>query len=237
MTHEQSTHAHRVAVVGAGPAGIHASDAVICMPTPTNTADTAATAYFVDLFDAAPCPIGLIRFATQHREAGRAATELVPRLRLFGNITVGRDITLGELTRYYDTVIITGIVTGPDGDVTVMGTSVETAGVYELLRAEPSLSVRRTPVATSSVAADQPGAIVALLESRGIPFTTWTGWHRPAWADASAAPAESAAPAAKPQGLCSAESSTGLSTEAQVVVTIAQWTSLLASALAVPATP
>ena len=82
---------------------------------------------------------------------------------------------------------------------------------------DAGIAVSRAPVVASPQVADQPGAIVALLESRGLPFTTWEGWHRPAWADVSA---QSAANPSTPG-----------------VVTVAQWTTLLSAANAVPATP
>ena len=84
----------RVAVIGAGPTGIHASDLLICMP---------GRSYFVDLFDASPAPTSLIRFGSSHRSA-RSLID-VPRLRLFGNLTIGTDVTVGELTHYYDTIV------------------------------------------------------------------------------------------------------------------------------------
>nr|VDG64214.1 NADPH-ferredoxin reductase fprA [Streptococcus thermophilus] len=209
----------RVAVIGAGPTGVHASDLLICIP---------GRNYFVDLFDASPAPTSLIRFGSSHRSA-RSLID-VPRLRLFGNLTIGTDVTVGELTHYYDTVVVAS-----DGSLVVIGTSPGAAEVYDALAAsaadtglsDAEIAVSRTPVVVSPQVADQPGAIVALLESRGLPFTTWQGWHRPAWAKNSAA---------KPQGLRSADSSTPEPSEPGVV-TVAQWTTLLSAANAVPATP
>ena len=213
----------RVAVIGAGPTGIHASDLLICMP---------GRSYFVDLFDASPAPTSLIRFGSSHRSA-RSLID-VPRLRLFGNLTIGTDVTVGELTHYYDTIVVASNSDAGAGDtagsVVVIGTSPGAAEVYDALSASASdaaIAVSRTPVVASPQVADQPGAIVALLESRSLPFTTWEGWHRPAWAKNSAA---------KPQGLRSADSSAPEPSEPGVV-TVAQWTTLLSAANAVPATP
>lgn len=227
MTHVHR--AHRVAVVGAGAAGIHASDALICMPA-------AAHSYFVDLFDAAPAPTGLIRFAAEHREAPGALSSafpadvfttspaaFVPRLRLFGNVRVGTDVTIGELTHYYDTVV----VAGPDASLTIVGTSAEAGEVYEILNATPSLPVGRTPVVTDPSAADQPGAIVALLESRAIPFTTWRGWHRPAWADVEAS---------APQNPRNYAAHKSVAVDGEIV-SVDKWKAILAGGLAVPAVP
>lgn len=226
MTHVHR--AHRVAVVGAGAAGIHASDALICMPA-------AAHSYFVDLFDAAPAPTGLIRFAAEHREApgsfvdafSTSPAAFVPRLRLFGNVRVGTDVTIGELTHYYDTVV----VADPDGSLTVVGTSAEAGEVYGILCGSPSLAVSRTPVVTEPSAADQPGAIVALLESRAIPFTTWRGWHRPAWADRGAV--GDAATPQNPRNYAAHSSAEAMGG----IVSVDKWNAIVAGGLAVPAVP
>lgn len=213
----------RVAVIGAGPTGIHASDLLICMP---------GRSYFVDLFDASPAPTSLIRFGSSHRSA-RSLID-VPRLRLFGNLTIGTDVTVGELTHYYDTIVAASDsdagASDTAGSVVVIGTSPGAAEVYDALSAsaadavlsgagldDAAIALSRTPVVASPQVTDQPGAIVALLESRSLPFTTWEGWHRPAWADVSAVSA-------------SGPSAPG-------VVTVAQWTTLLSAANAVPATP
>lgn len=227
MTHVHR--AHRVAVVGAGAAGIHASDALICMP------ETSGRSYFVDLFDAAPAPTGLIRFAAEHREApgtfadafSASPAAFVPRLRLFGNVRVGTDVTIGELTHYYDTVV----VAGPDASLTIVGTSAEAGEVYEILNATPSLAVGRTPVVTEPSAADQPGAIVALLESRAIPLTTWRGWHRPAWADRGAV--GDAATPQNPRNYAAHSSAEAVGG----IVSVDKWNAIVAGGLAVPAVP
>lgn len=225
MNHaHRAPRAHRVAIVGAGATGIHASDALICMPeTPRS--------YFVDLFDASPAPTGLIRFAAQHREApdalsaeafSAAPAAFVPRLRLFGNVRAGTDITIGELTHYYDTVVAAGT-----DSLTVVGTTPETTAVHDHLRSSGTVAVSRTPVVTEPAAADQPGAIVAFLESRGIPFTTWRGWHRPAWAN-STAPAE-------PENRRNSVAHSSM--PVQAAVTVEQWNALVASGLAIPVMP
>ena len=211
MTHE--FRAHRVVIVGAGPAGIHASDALICMADHT---------FFVDLFDPAPAPIGLLRFANQHRPASSTpGTSLVPRLRLFGNVRVGSDITVGELTNYYDTVI----VAAEDKALTVVGTSPETVTVYEHLSTTGSVTVSRTPVVSDPSPADQPGAIVAFLEARSLPFTTWTGWHRPAFKQDSTQ---------RQASNTHASNTHASNTHATKTVSIAQWSAIVAAATSVP---
>ena len=219
--------AHRVAVIGHGPAAIETSDLLICMGD-----------HFVDLFSPTPAPTCLIRFGSTHRAGDATESDnLVPRLRLFGNVQVGSDagaVTVGELTHYYDTVIVASDTAagsaGAEAGLVVVGNSREAAATYEFLRAHTALPLSRTPVVTEPAAAsNRPGAVVALLESRRIPFTTWAGWHRPAWAGASSnADAPRSSRAVQSAGPGSAFGS---------VVTAADWFSLIAIARAVPDTP
>ncbi|GAB3082409.1 hypothetical protein [Corynebacterium aquatimens] len=179
----------RVAVVGAGPAGIHALDTLICM---------AGHDYYVDLFDALPAPLGVIGFGSTYRVAADTpgAVPSAPRLRLFGNVTVGTDITVGELTTYYDTVIVAGQEAGEvpvqapvqaSGQgrggrkpIVIVGTNETSNEVLALLREDADLIVSRTPVVVKQANSHTPGAIIRLLKNRSVPFTSWTGWHRPA---------------------------------------------------------
>ena len=99
----------RVAVVGAGPAGIYASDLLL---------RNDEHDIHVDLFEQMPAPFGLIRYgvAPDHPRIKGIVKSLhkvldKPHLRLLGNITIGRDITVDELRDYYDAVVIsTGAV-------------------------------------------------------------------------------------------------------------------------------
>jgi ferredoxin--NADP+ reductase len=95
----------RVAVVGAGPAGIYAADAL------TRQDDVPVA---VDLIDRLPTPFGLVRhgIAPDHPKM-RAIRETLhrfldhPRVRFVGNVEVGQDISLAELRRHVDAVIYT----------------------------------------------------------------------------------------------------------------------------------
>ncbi|MCS5480884.1 FAD-dependent oxidoreductase [Corynebacterium sp. YIM 101645] len=106
MTNQQTL---RVAVIGAGPAGIYASDLLI---------RNEEHEIYVDLFEQMPAPFGLIRYgvAPDHPRIKGIVKSLHnvldrPRLRLLGNIEVGRDITVDELREYYDAVVFaTGAV-------------------------------------------------------------------------------------------------------------------------------
>lgn len=92
----------RVAVIGAGPAGIYASDIL---------AGEYADAR-VDLFDRLPAPYGLVRYgvAPDHpriKEIIKALRRVLsrPEIRFIGNVHYGTDISLAELRRHYDAVI------------------------------------------------------------------------------------------------------------------------------------
>ena len=99
----------RVAVVGAGPAGIYASDLLI---------RNEEHDIHVDLFEQMPAPFGLIRYgvAPDHPRIKGIVKSLhnvldKDKLRLIANVTVGRDVTIDDLRDYYDAVVIsTGAV-------------------------------------------------------------------------------------------------------------------------------
>jgi ferredoxin/flavodoxin---NADP+ reductase len=98
-------HPLRVAVVGAGPAGIYAADAL-------TRQDAVPVA--VDLLDRLPTPFGLVRhgIAPDHPKM-RAIRDTLhrsldhPLVRFVGNVDVGVDISLEELRRHVDAVIYT----------------------------------------------------------------------------------------------------------------------------------
>ena len=116
----------RVAVVGAGPAGIYASDLIIKAERDFDVA--------IDLFDLLPAPYGLVRYgvAPDHpRIKGiiRALYEVLDRgdIRLFGNVHFGRDITLDDLKANYNAVIF---ATGAIGDADLNIPGIELDGSY-----------------------------------------------------------------------------------------------------------
>jgi NADPH-dependent glutamate synthase beta subunit-like oxidoreductase len=98
-------HPLRVAVVGAGPAGIYAAEAL-------TRQDAVPVA--VDLIDRLPTPFGLVRhgIAPDHPKM-RAIRDTLhrtlddPLVRFVGNVDVGVDISLEELRRHADAVIYT----------------------------------------------------------------------------------------------------------------------------------
>jgi ferredoxin--NADP+ reductase len=101
----------RVAVVGAGPAGIYTADHLTAEPRPGEDPLLPHGAV-VDIFERLPVPFGLLRYgvAPDHaniKSTGRSLGAVLarPAVRLFGNVEVGRDITAAELEERYDAVV------------------------------------------------------------------------------------------------------------------------------------
>ena len=100
----------RLAIVGAGPAGIYAADILLKHERSFDVS--------IDLFEQLPAPYGLVRYgvAPDHpRIKGiiTALREVLDRgdIRIFGNVLYGRDITLDDLKKHYHAVIFaTGAV-------------------------------------------------------------------------------------------------------------------------------
>lgn len=97
----ESTSSNHVAVIGAGPAGFFAAEALLKHPNVR-----------VDLFERLPAPYGLVRYgvAPDHQkiksvEAGFAKVGSNPRVRYFGNVTLGRDVSSEELLEHYDQIV------------------------------------------------------------------------------------------------------------------------------------
>jgi ferredoxin--NADP+ reductase len=93
----------RVAIIGAGPAGLYAADALLKKP------DLVLT---IDVFNRFPTPFGLVRdgVAPDHQSIKAVARVLDatladPRVRLFGNVTYGVDVHHKELQRFYDQIV------------------------------------------------------------------------------------------------------------------------------------
>jgi ferredoxin/flavodoxin---NADP+ reductase len=93
----------RVAVIGSGPAGIYAAEAL------TKQSDGQAR---VDVFDRLPTPYGLVRYgvAPDHPSIKSIARYLQrvlesPGVRFLGCVEFGRDITRADLLDCYDAVI------------------------------------------------------------------------------------------------------------------------------------
>ncbi|WP_277208362.1 FAD-dependent oxidoreductase [Isoptericola croceus] len=107
----------RVAIVGAGPAGIYAAD--ILSKTDLDVS--------IDLFERLPAPFGLVRYgvAPDHPRIKGIIGALHKVLskgdvRLLANVNYGVDLKLEDLRQYYDAVIFsTGAIR--DADLTIPG--------------------------------------------------------------------------------------------------------------------
>jgi len=93
----------RVAVIGAGPSGFYAVAALL---------ESAGLEVRVDVFDRLPAPYGLVRYgvAPDHQKIKmvarvfeKAASD--PRVRYFGNVHFGPDLSHADLLRHYDQVV------------------------------------------------------------------------------------------------------------------------------------
>ena len=92
----------RVAVVGSGPAGIYAAAAL-----------TAHDEAAVDVIDRLPTPFGLVRYgvAPDHEKMKSVAGALRKvleheRVRFLGNVELGADVSLQDLHRHYDAILV-----------------------------------------------------------------------------------------------------------------------------------
>jgi ferredoxin--NADP+ reductase len=109
----------RLAIVGAGPAGIYAAD---ILQKYERAFDVS-----IDLFDRLPAPYGLVRYgvAPDHPRIKGIINALRDVLdsggiRVFGNVNFGTDITLDDLKRHYHAVIFsTGAIR--DADLNIPG--------------------------------------------------------------------------------------------------------------------
>ena len=92
----------RVAIVGAGPAGFYAAESLL-----TSEGDFA-----IDFVNRLPTPYGLVRdgVAPDH-QAIKSVTRIYARIlaheevRYFGNVALGRDLSVDDLRRRYDHIV------------------------------------------------------------------------------------------------------------------------------------
>src|SRR5690554_130329 len=116
----------RLAVVGAGPAGIYASDILLKAEEQFDVS--------IDLFDHLPAPYGLVRYgvAPDHPRIKGIINSLREvldggNIRVFGNVDYGTDITLDDLKQHYHAVIF---ATGAIRDAELSLTGADQTGVY-----------------------------------------------------------------------------------------------------------
>lgn len=96
---------HHVAVVGSGPAGFYVAGPLL----------RELPGCRLDIFEKQPLPFGLVRYgvAPDHPEVKNCIhqfTDIVEksgaRVKYFGNVMVGRDVTIQELRDAYHIVIL-----------------------------------------------------------------------------------------------------------------------------------
>jgi ferredoxin--NADP+ reductase len=95
----------RVAVVGSGPSGMYATDALVGQDEfPVS----------VDIIDRLPVPFGLVRYGVAPDHASiRSVRDTLdktldkPGVRFLGNVRVGEDVSVEELHEFYDAIIFT----------------------------------------------------------------------------------------------------------------------------------
>ncbi len=93
----------RVAIIGSGPAGFYAAEALL------RRTDTVV---HVDMFDRLPTPYGLVRggVAPDHQSI-KAVTRVYektaarPTFRFLGNVCLGQDLTVEDLRRHYHQIV------------------------------------------------------------------------------------------------------------------------------------
>lgn len=92
----------RAAIIGSGPSAFYAAEALI----------RSEPVVLVDMFERLPSPFGLVRsgVAPDHpklKEPIRVYQRIAesPQFQFLGNITVGRDISVGELKNYYHAIV------------------------------------------------------------------------------------------------------------------------------------
>jgi anaerobic selenocysteine-containing dehydrogenase/NADPH-dependent glutamate synthase beta subunit-like oxidoreductase/NAD-dependent dihydropyrimidine dehydrogenase PreA subunit len=94
--------ARRLAVVGAGPSGFYAADEMLRQLPQAR----------VDIFERLPTPFGLVRYgvAPDHPKIKSVSASFdkiarSPRVRFFGNVELGKDVSRDELLDHYDAVL------------------------------------------------------------------------------------------------------------------------------------
>ncbi|WP_306477252.1 FAD-dependent oxidoreductase [Methyloversatilis sp.] len=93
----------RVAIVGSGPSGFYAAEALLASGLDVE----------IDLLERLPVPYGLVRFGVAPDHAKLKSVSAVfaqiaadPKLRFFGNVALGRDVSADELAAMYHAVIV-----------------------------------------------------------------------------------------------------------------------------------
>ncbi len=110
VSHETSE--LRIAVIGAGPAGVYSSDIFLRQLAKRSDELGLCDSARIDLFEKLPVPFGLVRYgvAPDHPSIKFIADALEktldnPNIHLYANVEFGKDINLEEILQHYDAVL------------------------------------------------------------------------------------------------------------------------------------
>jgi ferredoxin--NADP+ reductase len=110
-----------VAIIGSGPAAFYTAGAL------AKSALESGDDCRIDIIERLPCPYGLIRFgvAPDHEKTKNvwrafAKTAARDNVNFYGNVEIGKEITLGELRQIYDAVVL-AVGAGSDRAVGIPG--------------------------------------------------------------------------------------------------------------------
>ncbi|QPM92453.1 FAD-dependent oxidoreductase [Pseudooceanicola algae] len=150
----------KIAIVGAGPSGCYTAQALL----------KRAPDLEIDIIDAQPVPYGLVRYgvAADHQGTKGVARQFArlftrQNARFHGNLRLGHHITLPDLRRAYDVVVLATGLAGDralgipgDGLPGVIGSGALTRALYEHpdAAALPSLGAHPVIIGTGNVAID-----------------------------------------------------------------------------------
>lgn len=128
----------RIAVIGAGPAGVYSSDIFLRQLAKLGDELGLGTDARIDLFEKLPVPFGLVRYgvAPDHPSIKFIASALEktldnPNIHLYADVEFGKDVTLEDLLERYDAILFaTGAI--KDKPLTIPGADLD--GVYGAAR-------------------------------------------------------------------------------------------------------
>lgn len=130
----QQTERLKVAVIGAGPAGVYAADILLRQLKEQGNELGIGSEARIDIFEKLPVPFGLVRYgvAPDHPSikyiiGALEKTLSNPDLHLYADVEFGKDITLNELKDRYDVVLF---ATGANDDRPLEIEGHDLAGVH-----------------------------------------------------------------------------------------------------------
>lgn len=163
----------RVAVIGAGPAGVYASDILLRKLAEESDDSQIGTEASIDIFEKLPAPFGLVRYgvAPDHPAikwiiGALEKTIANPQIHLFCNVNFGVNITLEDIRRFYDIIIFaTGAIN--DNPLRIPGSQLpQVTGAAQFVAWYDGYPQASTPQLTASSVAVIGGGNVAMDISR-----------------------------------------------------------------------